>query len=168
VAVISFYATKLLGAGEGGAVLTDDEGVAAQVRQWRDYANQEPDGTRLNDKMTDLEATLALGQLERLPEGLAERRRLARRYLAAGLRGVGLPEDVPGHAWYRFVVEADDAGQLMERLGSRGVQAVRPVAPWGREGMPPVTARAYDTVVSIPCYPGLTDAEQEQVIEAFR
>ena len=80
ISVLSFYATKLIAAGEGGAVLTRSVALAEFVREWRDYGDQPPDGTRLNDKMTDLEATLALCQLDRLGEMLSARQRLAERY----------------------------------------------------------------------------------------
>ena len=176
-AVLSFHATKLVAGGEGGAVLTSLGGLAEFVRHWRDYDGQPPDGGRLNDKMTDLEATLALCQLGRLPEMLAARQRLAERYAAllAGdrLRGRSfrLPEIARRRIWYRYAVEmigvSGDA--VRDYLAAQGVRSVQPVLDWRDETAPacPVADAAYRQLVSLPLYPTLTDEEQERVAQAF-
>ncbi|NJL15801.1 MAG: hypothetical protein HC938_00035 [Nitrospira sp.] len=88
--VCSFYATKLLCAGEGGMVLSRDESLLERVRRLREYDKTPslyPGSTNL--KMTDLHAAIGLAQLERLDSFLERRRWLAEEYRAA-LSGVGL------------------------------------------------------------------------------
>lgn len=63
VAVLPFYATKLLNGDEGGAVLTDREDVPTFVRNERDYSTRAPSAQRMNDKITDSEAALVLSHL---------------------------------------------------------------------------------------------------------
>jgi perosamine synthetase len=83
--VFSFYANKILTTGEGGCVVTDDAGLAEEVRLLR---GQGQDPTRrywhtrvgYNYRMTDLQAAIGISQLARLDEMLTVRRRLQARY----------------------------------------------------------------------------------------
>jgi len=173
IAVLSLYATKLLGAGEGGVVLTQDPLIAERIRNARDYADRAPAAWRLNDKMTDLEAALGLCQLDRLPASLARRTELARRYTArlAALAGRGctLPEDAPGRVWYRYVIAVPVAEAVIARLATVGVTAARPVENWGgtTSALTPVADRAFQQLVSLPLYPTLTDTEHDRVCAAL-
>jgi len=174
-AILSFYATKLLGAGEGGAVLTRDVEIADFVRGARDYADQPADPVRLNDKMTDVAAALAQAQLVRLPAMLAARQHLANRYHellspeASNGRFI-LPQRSNSRVWYRYAVEVPGSapGAVIDALWSRGITAVRPVENWGAEPRKhPAAVRGYEHLVSLPLYPTLTDAEQNRIAEAF-
>lgn len=174
--IISFYATKLIGGGEGGAVLTNSREVAEFVRSARDYGDQPADGHRMNDKMNDLEASLVRAQLNRLPEMIAARERIAHRYLdlLAGPmsdRVFRLPSRTSSRVWYRFAVEmlTTSAETVINGLRSFGIHAASPVTDWRPAGSPaaPVADRAYQRLVSLPLYPTLTRAEQDSVAKAF-
>jgi dTDP-4-amino-4,6-dideoxygalactose transaminase len=176
IGVLSFYATKLIGGGEGGAVLTDSREIADYIKATRDYGDQPPAAYRMNDKMNDLEASLVLTQLKRLPELIAARERLARRYierLSAKWAGhiFRLTENRGPRVWYRFVVEmlAGPAKTVVEELQRAGVQAAIPVEDWRPDVSPlaPVADRAYRRLVSLPLYPSLAEVEQDAVVEAF-
>jgi dTDP-4-amino-4,6-dideoxygalactose transaminase len=175
IGVLSFYATKLLGGGEGGAVLTNSPEVSQFVRSARDYSDKLPDAHRMNDKMNDLEASLVLAQLQRLPEMIARREALALRYVellsasdAAG-RVFGLPHVNGRRIWYRFVVELRGglAQEFMEELRKQGVDADLPVADWRLPGGPscPMADQAYRSLLSLPLYPSLTEEEQDYVAD---
>ncbi len=174
VAVTSFYATKLVAAGEGGAVLADNPAVAATVRAARDYGDQAASPLRQNDKITDLCAALACVQLARLPEMIEHRAELAQNYLKSfstlsEKEAVMLPTDIPGRVWYRFCLGVEDAGEWIARLEGKGVSADRPVWDWREEGGParlghsPVADHAYQSLLSLPLYPSLSAEEQERV-----
>lgn len=172
IAMLSLYATKLIGAGEGGVILTDDATMAARIRAARDYADQAPSAWRLNDKMTDLEAALALCQLERLPRMLARRTELARRYTdllapQADEGGFFLPEERPRRVWYRYVVAVNDAQAVAAQMAVHGVAAQRPIENWCPETEAPMSVTARQCNLSLPLYPTLTEAEQDRVIAAF-
>jgi perosamine synthetase len=178
-AVLSFYATKLIGAGEGGAVLTNDETLADFVRDWRDYADKAPERTRLNDKMTDVEAALALCQLRRLGSLIALRQRKAEVYhemLAkpqAEFGGFRLPKMADERVWYRYVVDirGDHLPEIIAALRKQGVHADMPVEPWfdvnGAAGTCPNAAYAFRHLLSLPLYPTLTIKEQRRVVAVF-
>jgi len=174
--VLSFYATKLIGGGEGGAVLTDSEQIAQFVRSARDYGDQPADGHRMNDKMNDLEASLVLAQLERLPEMIAAREAVAFRYLEQlddpRFRPIfRLPPRTTERVWYRFAVEmlATSAKTAVLGLERLGIHSAAPVTDWRPAGSPaaPIADRAYRTLVSLPLYPTLTGDEQDSVVKAF-
>lgn len=178
VATLSFYATKLLHGGEGGAVLSDREEVADFVRHERDYSNKPPSAVRMNDKMTDLEAALVRSHLRRLPAEIGRRETLARQYsraLAASqacVKRLALPQHVEGRVWYRYPVclKRLSAGIVITALKTRGVEAARPVAEWlpaTEAGRYPAAAAAYRHTLSLPLYPGLTDEDQARVVAAL-
>jgi dTDP-4-amino-4,6-dideoxygalactose transaminase len=123
--------------------------------------------------MTDVEAALALCQLDRLQRTVSRREELARRYSGAfaplAEEGVCiLPADIPGRVWYRYVVRVDDPDRVIQHLADLGVVAARPVENWGgATAATPAALAAYGHLVSLPLYPALTSAQQEVVISAF-
>jgi perosamine synthetase len=177
LAITSFYATKLIGAGEGGAVLSDVASLAEIVRDWRDYTDRPPNPERRNERMSDLEAALALCQLERLDGLLARRARCAARYhdllaeVAERSAAFQLPEVASPRVWYRYAVELVDqrAIDVIEAMAAEGVIAEQPICDWrpGPTQEHPTANRAYRRLVSLPCYPSLTEAEQDRTAAAF-
>lgn len=177
LAVLSFHATKLIGAGEGGAVVTDRAEAAEVVRTWRDYGDEPPDGTRLNDKLSDVHAAIAGCQLERLEAMIAAREARAQRYearLATVAQRTGafrLPAGPAPRVWYRYAIELTerDAADVVDALRQRGIGAARPVTDWRPAGgrACPTADRAYARLVSLPLYPTLRDDEQERVCDAL-
>jgi perosamine synthetase len=178
VSMASFYATKMLAAGEGGILAGDDPAMIERAREARDYGDRPPDGRHLNDKMTDLEAAMALVQLDRLEEMLDRRAERALDYLRLlgplaedGL--VVLPTSVEGRIWYRFAVQLTrhDAARISRDMWSRGVHAEQPV--WDLRGTRfwdgelTVTSQAFDRVLSLPLYPDLSEFEQELACSAL-
>ncbi len=173
LAVCSFYATKLVAAGEGGMVLGPAD-LVARARDARDYDEREDLLPRSNAKLTDMQAALGRSQLRRLDAFIARRRAIAAEYRR---RLAPLPCRPPAdagdaHVYHRFVVEVDrDVPSVLEALQDRGVTARRPVfRPLHRAlGLPGYaeSERLWRTCVSVPCYPALTDAEVETVAAAL-
>lgn len=183
ITVCSFYATKLLCAGEGGMVLSRDESLLERARRLREYdetPSLHPGSTNL--KMTDLQAAIGLTQLERLGSFLERRRFLAEEYRAA-LSGVGLvPPAVPAghtHTYYRFVVrlpglasKADGLHDVIGRFEARGIQCRKPVFRSLHRYLEldgfPFAEEAERTALSIPLFPALTDEDAAQILMALR
>jgi dTDP-4-amino-4,6-dideoxygalactose transaminase/RimJ/RimL family protein N-acetyltransferase len=177
-AVCSFYATKLIGSGEGGAVLTDRREVADALVDWRDYGDKAPCAFRLNDKMNDLEAGLACVQLDRLPSMLAHRLEIARRYdralrpLAERTGAIRLPCPSDQRVWYRYAIEVLDreAQDVIAHMARYAIRVEQPVCSWLSEEQSdhfPVARRAYARLVSLPIYPTLRDEEQALICDAL-
>ena len=136
-ACFSFYATKSLTSGEGGALVVRDAGLAEQLRLLRLHgmtssANERERrgytpwdmvvmGWKYN--MDNLQAAILIPQIDRLAANLARRRALAARYTERlrGVDGVRLPAVLPdvAHAWHLFTVQVDghDRDAVVAALG---------------------------------------------------
>jgi len=162
VIVCSFYATKMMTTGEGGMVLSRDDGVIDRIRDMRDYDMKPDHRARFNYKMTDLQAALGLSQLKKLPKFVDRRRELSRLY--------GREQ----RTCYRYVLPTSDLESALNRFERKGIHARRPVyAPLHQYlGLPdsdfPKTSRAMRTALSIPLYPALTDADVTRIRNAMR
>ncbi|WP_293187315.1 DegT/DnrJ/EryC1/StrS family aminotransferase [Ottowia sp.] len=184
VACFSFYPTKNLGAlGDGGAVLTDDTALAERLRALRQYGWARKYEVALaggvNSRLDELQAAVLLAKLPRLDAANAERRAIATRYGAAfadlPLACPPLPgEDDVAHL---YVVRTPRRAELQAHLAARGIASdVHYPVPDHRQPVRagqaapdlPVTEAACAEVLSLPCYPGLTPAQAEQVVGAVR
>ncbi len=181
--VCSFYANKLLCAGEGGMVLSRDPALLERARALREYdgaSSLNPQATNL--KMTDLQAAVGVAQLNRLPELIARRVSLAREYRAALAGSSAILPAVPAgrsHIYYRFVVRiskrgsgSDELSECLGRLERQGVQCRKPVFRslhryLGFDGFPASEA-AEREALSLPLYPALADEEAAQILIAMR
>lgn len=181
--VCSFYANKLLCAGEGGMVLSADPVLLERARALREYdgaPSLNPLATNL--KMTDLQAAIGLAQLNRLPELLERRVSLARSYREALAGTSAILPVVPAgrsHVYYRFVVRlsqrgsgSDELSECLGRLERQGVQCRKPVFRslhryFGLEGFS-VSEGAEREALSLPLYPALADEEAAQILMAMR
>ncbi len=174
LAILSFYATKMLTTGEGGMV-TGPAALIRRVRDLRDYDEREDLAPRFNYKLTDLQAALGRSQLARLDAFVARRRDIAARYARRlGRAPCGLPPDPRGgrHVYHRFVVDLRrPVAPVIDALARRGVTARRPVfrplhRALGRSGYP-TADRLWVNLLSLPCYPALADAEVDTVAAAL-
>lgn len=169
VAITSFYATKLMTTGEGGMVLTDDEGIAEFVRDRRDYDNRDDFAVRFPYKMTDFQAAMGRVQLGRLPGFVKRRQEIATKYERAFS---SLPVRLPcpeGHVFFRYVIETSDRDALETHLQGCGIEAKRPVyrpAHHYLGGDFPRSEQAHRECLSLPIYPSLIDADVVHVIES--
>ena len=180
----SFYPTKNLGAlGDGGAVVTHDAALAERLRALRQYGwarkYEVTVAGGVNSRLDELQAAVLLAKLPHLPAANARRRAIAARYSAA-LAGLPLQcPPAPGaeHVMHLYVVRTPRRAALQTHLAARGIASdvhypiadhLQPI--WAGQPRPqlPVTEAACAQVLSLPCYPGLTDAQADAVIEAVR
>ncbi len=196
----SFHPRKVICTGEGGMVTTDHEELASRLRLLRQHGMSVPDTARhgsqklvienylevgWNYRMTDLQAAVGLAQLAKLPELVAQRRRLAAVYSARlqehpWLIPPFVPEDVePNFQSYALQVRPGcplTRNQILERLLAAGIACKPGIMTAHREpayrerGVQihlPITEQAADSSLLIPLYPGLTDAEQEYIVQTL-
>jgi dTDP-4-amino-4,6-dideoxygalactose transaminase len=179
----SFYPTKNLGAiGDGGMIVTADDGIAAAARLLRQYGWEERYVSRIagwNSRLDELQAAVLRVKLRHLDDDNRRRRGIAAAY-TDGLRGTALTLPAPRpdseHAFHLYVVRSLQRDRLAGFLHERGVGTLvhYPVpvhlqpAYSGRLGIRPLpeTERAAREVLSLPMYPELRDDEVQQVIKA--
>jgi dTDP-4-amino-4,6-dideoxygalactose transaminase len=188
---LSFYATKNLPIGEGGAVATYDGELATWLRSarlhgmsrdaWRRYlpgGSWRYDVTEIGLKanLTDVQAAIGLAQLAALPRWQARRAELVARYDAALSGLVTLPRRHPGHAWHLYQIRVPRRDEVIAGLTAAGVGTsvhfipvhqltgyARLLGPVERAAVP-VTDRVADELLSLPLYPGLADADADLVV----
>lgn len=182
----SFYPSKNLAAvGDGGVVTTDDADLAAKVRALRDHGqtrkmyDHEDVGT--NSRMDELQAAVLGIKLQHLAAWTADRRAVAAHYGEAfqGLPLVAqrvLPDAVSAYHLYSVRTAGRDAlrAALQEAHVGCGVYYPVPLhrqscfaAGGGADSCPAADALATE-VLSLPCFPGMTAAETDRVVEVVR
>ena len=172
LSVFSFYATKVICAGEGGAVVSDSIELLERVRDLRDYDERVDYQTRYNYKLTDLQAAVARIQLKRLPDFIARRRAIAQEYDRAIERTRWTKLNRPaGDIFFRYIIHCDNPTHLIDLFRDEGITACLPVYRpihryLGLSGCPG-TERIHSSAVSLPCYPALSDGEVEAVAAAI-
>ena len=183
-AAFSFYPTKNLGAlGDGGAVVTDDEDVAARARLLRNYGERERFEHLLrgrNSRLDALQAALLTAKLAHLDEWNQRRRSLAERYHSA-LEGSAVAAPLEGerrlHVYHLYVVRVKERERFREALAKAGVEtAIHYPTPVHRQpaymdlrpsGRSLAMSEVLTTeIVSLPLYPELSDEEAGVVASA--
>jgi dTDP-4-amino-4,6-dideoxygalactose transaminase len=184
-AAFSFYPGKNLGAfGDGGAVTTDDAAIAERVRALREHGQVEKyrhEVAGYTSRLDSIQALVILRKLEHLDRWTAERRQAAA-YLQHALDGVGdlvLPAVPPGSdpVWHLYVVQTADPVALAEHLAARGIGSGRhypePVHLTNAyrhldyvEGAFPVAEALARQALSLPLFPGITEAQLGSVASA--
>lgn len=196
-AVLSFHPVKLITTGEGGMVMTRDPALAESLRQLRShgitrdqrlfrgasegdwYYQQLQLG--YNFRMTDIQAALGASQMRRLDAFVARRRQLAERY---DERLRGLPLVLPQRSasgnpcWHLYVVQVEGRRRVFEALRASGIGVNVHYIPAHRQpyyealgfkgGDFPQSERYYERTLSLPLHPGLSDAQQDLVVETLR
>ena len=178
----SFYPTKILGAlGDAGAVTTDDEELAEQVRALRSYgsrAKHRHETLGFNSRLDEIQAALLAVKLAHVEQALEDRRRSAGWYREEieGLDGLDLPDRDPdaSHAHHLFVVRTSRRDALQRHLAECGIETMvhYPVPPHlqpayrglGLErGRFPIAEELAETSLSLPFFVGIS-REQVRIV----
>ncbi len=185
VGCFSFYPTKNLGAfGDGGAVVTDDENFAREIKMLRNYGSEIKYHNKIagvNSRLDEIQAALLRVKLSHLDELNAERQKIASRYLAEiNNPKIILPKILDGaeHVWHQFVVRAENRTALQEYLAQKNIQTVihYPIPPHlaecyaglgYRRGDFPIAEKFADEVLSLPMFNGMTAPEIDYVVEVL-
>ncbi|MEN6450729.1 MAG: DegT/DnrJ/EryC1/StrS family aminotransferase [Thermoguttaceae bacterium] len=200
VTCFSFYANKTITTGEGGMAVTDDETLAARIRQmslhglshdaWKRYAGNHAWDYRIvapgyKYNLTDVAAALGIHQLAKAEQLRLERQSIARQFRKqlADVEAIELPPDPDDriHAWHLFPIRlrleklSMDRNDFIVGLRDRGVGCSvhwRPLHlhpyyeetfAWRPEHLPTASAM-WPRLVTLPLFPGMTEAERERVV----
>lgn len=185
LACFSFYPGKNLGAyGEGGALVTNEEALAARARRLREHGQSRRyyhEELGYNYRMDSLQAAVLSAKLKRLEGWNAARVAQARRY-DAWLKD--LPVTRPAFfpdtesVWHLYVIECDRRDEVRERLAAAGVETglhypvpvhlQQAYAHLGhRAGDFPVSEALAGRCLSLPMFAEMTEAQQERVVQAL-
>lgn len=199
-AIFSFHAIKNMTCAEGGMFVSDDEALANRVRTLKFHGlgvdaydrlshGRKPQAQVIEPgfkyNLTDINAAIALIQLERLDALNARRAELAAQYLKRLAHLPVQPLSVPGypqqHAWHLFILRIDEQAcginrdAFMQALQQRGIGSGihfigTHLHTWYRQRFPGVSLPATEwnsaRLCSIPLFPDMTDADLERVVGA--
>ena len=181
----SLYATKNMTSAEGGFVTTNDDKLADWLRLYRNQgmrSRYQFEMLGYNFRLTDVAAAIGIAQLAKLERNTRRRQEIAGRYDEAfGELPIGLPITPDGrtHVFHQYTVDvggARDAVVADLREAGVGADIYYPIPVHrqayimerGLHADLPVTDAAAAHTLALPMFPGLTDAEQGQVIDALR
>jgi perosamine synthetase len=178
---LSFHPRKIVTTGEGGAVTTNESGIADAVRQlrnhgWRSLQDADLPVPGLNYRLSDILCAVGIPQLRRLDELLAARTRFAAGYTE---RLRDLPLTLPAadegdvHGWQAYVVQVDDRDEVLTALRAEGIEAqigtfaLPLLAAYRDQGAFPGAVRVFERALALPLHTRLTDTDVERVAEAL-
>jgi dTDP-4-amino-4,6-dideoxygalactose transaminase len=179
----SFYPGKNLGAlGDGGAITTDDENLAATVKAIRNYGSHKKYENRykgLNSRLDEMQAALLSVKLKYLDKGNKKRAQIAQTYLQKIQNPkIILPQIMPNnqHVWHLFVIRTPKREELQTFLSKNGVQSMihYPIPPHKQEAYKvfkslhlPITQSIHKEVLSLPMNECLSDKDIATIIEVI-
>lgn len=185
VGCFSFYPSKNLGAfGDGGAVVVKDEALAKEFRVFRNYGSEKRYYNKVvgtNSRLDEIQAGLLRIRLSHMEELTQEKIAIASRY-TEGIHNpkIKLPQVPAGSTciYHQYVIRCEERDQLIAYLNEKEIGTIihYPIPPHlaeayrylgHHEGDFPITEHLAKTVLSIPMYNGMTQEEQETVIEAL-
>lgn len=184
VAGTSFYPGKNIGAyGDAGAVLTNDPDIAETVRHMANWGSSEKYHHPIigfNSRLDTVQAVVLAAKLRRLDDW-NKQRSLAADYYSTLLddeERIGLPVTLDGneHVWHLYVVRVHDRDRVVAELHAHGVGVgIHYPVPMHLQGALshlghgpgdfPLAEQAAREMISLPIFPGITESEQEYVVE---
>jgi dTDP-4-amino-4,6-dideoxygalactose transaminase len=180
----SFFPSKNLGCfGDGGLVVTDSDGLAEELRVYRNHGSRERYHHAVigyNSRLDDLQAAILRVKLKHI-DRFNELRRKNAHYYSKRLQGSGLIppyEDGKGvHVYHQYTLLAENREVLQQALTAKGIaSAVYYPIPLHRQEVfsgisgdnsLPVCEKLAEQVLSLPIYPELSTEQRDRVIETL-
>lgn len=181
----SFFPTKNLGGyGDGGMITSRDPELARQLRLLRNHGSDRRnchDQLGFNSRLDEVQAAALRVKLRHLEDFNLSRRRIASLY-SKGLANVGVqlprsPENCH-HVYGQYTIQVEDRDQVQRELAAQGIaSAVYYPQPLYQQGVCqgmdsspylPVCEAVTRRCLSLPIFPGMTDAQAQAVIAAVQ
>lgn len=180
-AAISFDPMKnLANYGNGGAIVTDNLSLFDFARTWRDNGKPQHNMGGTNSRMSELDCAQMMVKTAHLDTWQLRRSVIVRywmdRLMGSGIRSLIDHSNVNDHAYHKFVIEVDYRDQLSFDLQTKGIETrvhyknpLHELPLYSANIGPDILSVASSLsrrVLSLPCYPELTDLEVEYIIDS--
>jgi dTDP-4-amino-4,6-dideoxygalactose transaminase len=173
LSIYSFYATKPFAAGEGGMVLSNNKAYVDFVRDYIDYDEKKDLKPRFNFKMTDIQASIGRVQLDRFPDFIKQRIRIAKQYSQALKdKQAVLPSSTidKEHLFFRYVIgNVTNLDKKINAFQKNSIMARKPIFiplhHYLKKAGFPVCEKAWRSCLSLPIYPNMTETDIARVIK---
>lgn len=185
VGCFSFYPSKNIGAfGDGGAIVTNSEELKNNFKIFRNYGSEKRYFNKMvgaNSRLDELQAGLLRIKLKHIEDLTKEKQTIADRYTNEiknpKIKCPEINRDTTC-VWHQYVIRCEERDKLIEYLEKKEIGSIihYPIPPHLseayrylgiKEGALPITEHLAKIILSIPIYNGMTDEEQNQVIEAL-
>ncbi len=185
IGCFSFYPSKNIGAfGDGGAIVTDDEEVAKEMRVYRNYGSEKRYYNKVvgtNSRLDEIQAALLKVRLKHAVQMNEEKQAVAAEYdKRISNPEIVLPRVREGadHIYHQYVIRCKKRDELIAYLKEKGISTIihYPIPPHlsqayeylgFKKGDLPVTEACADEVLSIPMFNGITEEEIGYVVDAL-
>ena len=193
----SFHPVKHITTGEGGMITTNDKKLYEKLKLFRSHGitreehlmNRNEGGwyyeqldLGYNYRITDIQCALGISQLKKLDKFVARRKELVKRYNEAfqNTAGIICPQQMEGcnSSWHLYVVQVHNRKEVFDKLRAAGIQVNVHYIPvykhpyYQQHGYQteccPNAEHLYEHIISLPLYAGLTDEQQNYVIEQIK
>ncbi|WP_452596477.1 DegT/DnrJ/EryC1/StrS family aminotransferase [Pontimicrobium sp. MEBiC01747] len=182
-AAFSFYPAKNLGAlGDGGAITTNNDALAAIIKQLRNYgtvSKYENERIGVNNRLDEIQALFLNVKLKQLDKDNSIRQTIAKGYIKGIVNDkITLPfyNDSKNHVFHQFVVLVDDRMAFINYLKSEGIEASihYPIPPHKQKALQqykslklPITEQIHSTCVSLPISPVLSLNDAANIVNVI-
>ncbi|WP_421903778.1 UDP-4-amino-4,6-dideoxy-N-acetyl-beta-L-altrosamine transaminase [Maridesulfovibrio sp.] len=196
ITTYSFHPVKHITTAEGGMAVTDNQRYRKRMTRFRNHGinadfKERPDwfyemeDLGFNYRISDIQCALGLSQLNKLPDWVTRRRELAAIYdrLFAEIDGItplGKPDNV-NPAFHLYVVKTDDSlrREIFSYFRKHGIGVQVHYIPVHlhpfykkrfntHKGMCPVAEKEYESIISLPIFPGMDNDDINRVVETAR
>ncbi|MCR5001261.1 MAG: DegT/DnrJ/EryC1/StrS family aminotransferase [Lachnospiraceae bacterium] len=185
IGCFSFYPSKNIGAfGDGGAIVTDDEEIAKNMRIYRNYGSEKRYYNMVvgtNSRLDEIQAALLKVRLSHAVESNKEKQDIASEYdrrLNNPLIILPRVREGADHIYHQYVIRCSRRDELVPYLKDKGISTIihYPIPPHlaqayeylgHKKGDLPITERCADEVLSIPMYNGMTREEIDYTIDVL-
>ena len=185
IGCFSFYPSKNIGAfGDGGAIVTDDEEIAAKMRIYRNYGSEKRYYNMVvgtNSRLDEIQAALLSVRLKYAVEMNREKQEIAAEYdrrLVNPLIELPRVREGADHIYHQYVIRCKRRAELMAYLKENGISTIihYPIPPHlaqayeylgHKRGDLPITEACADEVLSIPMFNGMYREEIDRTIDVL-
>ena len=174
VSILSFYSTKLMtSGGQGGMVVSKNKDIIDKIKDYRAFDYRKDNKSRFNFHITDLQASIGISQLKKLPSFLERRRYVWLKYKLQGwdLIDDGITEElmhVNKSVKFRAILNTTSPKKMIDGLNRVGIKSIIPIEYWellsdDYDKFPNAYSLSKSTI-SLPLYPSLMDDDIEYII----
>ncbi len=164
----SFYPAKILGCfGDAGAITTDDEGLYNEIMELRNHYKKDYSKWGINSRLDNLQAAVLNIKMKYLPDAIARREQIAKKYLKELDGVISLPHSIYDRVWQDFIVYTSKRDDLYNFLKEEGVETMKNEYPFPIQKGP--ESLDYEScTLRLPINEVLEDDEVQYVIDSIK
>lgn len=172
----SLYATKLIGAGFGGFITTDNASLKEEINDLKTYDERNDYKLTYNYALSDVLAAIGIEQLSSLDQRLEDRDSIATFYdkQLKAIPEIQLPIKKRGRIFYRYLISTEQKDELITHLQAMRIEAKKPVyKPLHRycdlkRDHYSVTEQVHESTLLLPCHANMSIKDAEYVAECVK